>query len=459
MARRNAAEQAVLGALMIEPSLANSVELTPEDFTHRDHREIFRAIRACVDGHQPADAVTVAEWLDQHSEVSRNDWLMQCATMVKDTPTTANFRAYADNVRQKSEAAKAKRIAIDLCEAVDKDPDIIDTAVRELMKLRSTNRSYESSVSDQIGPVIDYIDDRCHNKDKIPGLRTGLDRFDRKQGGLGNGHLIVIGARPGMGKTALMGGLHLANRNIASGIISAEQPARELTMRMVASMAGVSAHDLRMGTIRDEAWPHINNAMSILKSTPIYINDRSAPSIHEIERQARKWKYEHDIKLLSVDYLQRIRSTGSAKRHEQVEGFARTLKELARELDIPVVALSAVSREVEHREDKRPVMADLRDSGAIEAEADLILTLYRDEVYNDERDNAGKAEISAIKFRHGPLGRVTVHYDGATLTFSDFGIDGSQPRRIQGRNGATERSMELGLGEDDRAENRRATRA
>jgi replicative DNA helicase len=455
-----AAEQSVLGALMLETSRASEIELCAEDFTRDDHRSIFRAIMKCVDRRHQADAVTVAEILERE-EGKDTPWLVYCASLVRDTPSAANIRAYANYVKRYADAQRAIKIAQDMMARVEAEPEAIDHATRDLMRLTtSTSSSYSCALADTLGEVVDYIDYRYTHRDELPGLSTGLQKLDRNTGGLCKGHLIVVAARPGMGKTAFMSGLHLANRKRPTGIMSAEMPRAELVLRMVSSVAEVAFEDLKMGTIRDDQWPAINSAFNLLKTLPIYINDRSAPTIEHVMRQARQWKYEHDIQLFSLDYLQRMPTPGRIeKRNEGVEHIVRCMKELARELEIPVVALSAVNRSVEARADKRPLMGDLRDSGAIEAEADVIVTLYRDEVYDATTSNAGVAELSAIKNRHGKLGRATVHYNGPTVTFSDFGIDSDGSGGLSGGDGTPQRGLELGQREDDRVETRRVARS
>lgn len=460
MAAALAAEEAVLGGLMLDTTRCAEVNLAPEDFTKPKHQDIYRAIRDCIERRVQADAVTVAEILDRQQPDGQS--LPYLASIVKNTPTAANVGTYADIVKRYSDATRAKGIAQAMIEDIDHDPEALDRAIKSMMRMTSSQRNYECVVGDTLGGLVDYLDARAQNRGVIPGMLTGLQRLDRAIGGMQKGHLIVVAARPGMGKTALMGGIHLANRNVQTGCISAEMPRDELVLRMVSSMAEVAFTDLKMGTVSDDAWVRINTAFGILRAMPMHINDRSAPTIEQIQRQARMWKYEHDIQLLSMDYIQRIPTPGGIqKRNEGVEYIARSLKELARDLEIPVVALSAVSREVESRADKRPLMSDLRDSGAIEAEADVIVTVYREEVYNDADNVKGIAELSVIKHRHGALGRATVNYHGSTLTFSDFRMDGGDdgPGGLSGGDGAAQRQMGIGFGQDDRLEDRRATRS
>lgn len=451
-------EEAVLGCLMLDASRGVDINLSPLDFTIPHHQEMFRAIATCIEQRKPADAVTVSELLDTTTPSPKKEsWLQMCVTIVKNTPSAANLHTYVDIVRKHSEARKVKQVAGALIEDIDADPTALDRAMYALTRMSQGQREYECAIGDTLGELVDYIDYRSSHRDELPGRSTGLPKLDKNTGGLCNGHLIVVAARPGMGKTAMMAALHLANRDVASGIMSAEMARQELVMRMVCTMAEVNFTDLKMGTVPEHKWPEINQAFATLRKMPLYINDKSAPTIDQIARQARRWKYDHDIKLFSMDYLQRIPTPpGIRQRHEGVEYIARSMKEIARELDIPVVALSAVSREVESRQDKRPLMNDLRDSGAIEAEADIIITIYRPEVYSDEDKFRGLAELAVIKNRHGSLGKCTVSYHGPTLTFSPFrvgsGDDG--PGGVSGGDGAAGGQVGIRFGEDDRLENR-----
>jgi replicative DNA helicase len=459
MSANPAAEQAVLGSLMLETSRAAEVNLLAEDFTASHHREIYRAIRSCVERRIRADAVTVSEFLERHATMEFQ-WLVYCAELVRETPSAANVKAYAEIVKQRADAVRAKRSAMSLVQNIDNEPELLDSTIRELMQLTRTQRDHECRVGDTLGSIIDYIDFRQNNRGVIPGLRTGIEKLDRAILGLNKGDLVVIAGRPGMGKTAILGGIHLANRKVPTGCMSAEMPRDQLVMRMVSSISGVPLRNIRLGELDDEHWPRMNTAFNMIRDMPLHINDRSAPDIEEIVRQARRWKYEHDIQLLSLDYLQRIPTPrGVKQRNEGVEYITRTLKELARDLEIPVVALSAVGREVEKREDKRPLMSDLRDSGAIEAEADNIITLYREEVYSDDQRYAGLAELGVIKQRNGEICRVVATYTGATVTFGDFRGDGGDDGSggVPGGDGAAQRSMELGHGADDRPADSRAT--
>lgn len=396
-------------------------ELSAEDFNKPAHQVIFQAIEDMISQQRAMDLVTLTEYLRQGRLLDEAGGVSYLATMAKETPTAANVAAYAGIVKSRSMARNATQIAQGLIGQAG-DPGAVDEAIRSLMDLTVKDRTDSTSVQDTLKPVLQEIGDRSRGISK-PGLKTGLKRLDAGLGGLYPGDLYVVAARPGGGKTAFGAGIILANPEIPSGFMSMEQPRTQIVQRMIASVGSLNAHALRLGKLGKEDWPRINQAVESLYRLPCEINDRPAPPIDVIVRQARKWRYEKKIQLLVVDYIQRIRSVGKEKRHEQVEAFARALKEIARELDIPVVALSQVSRGVEARNDKRPQMADLRDSGAIEMEADAIITLYRPEVYDDDPSLKGVAEVAVIKSRHGPIGKVTCHFNGASIRYEDDNPD------------------------------------
>ena len=403
--------------MLLEPARLAEIQVSAADFFRHDHRLIFTAIEEMVAKNQPVDLVTLTAHLSQQDQLEEAGGVGYIAGIMRDTPGSSNIAAYAGIVQSRSISRKAAEVAHSLIEQV-RDPAAVDAAIRSLMDLTVKERTFSASVRDTLPEVVDLIDARFRGAVK-PGLKSGLKRLDSAIGGFSDGHLYVIAGRPAMGKTGFGAGVIMANPTIPSGIMSMEQPRPELVSRMIASQANLSAHALRMGKIGEGDWDKIDQAMQFLGGVPCYINDQPAPPIDVIVRQARKWKYEHNIQILLVDYIQRIKSTGDAPRHEQVEGFARSLKEIARELKIPVLALCQVNRNVESRNDKRPQMGDLRDSGAIEQEADVIITLYRDSVYYDNAEFEGIAEVSCVKNRHGPLGKITCRFNGPCIRFED----------------------------------------
>jgi replicative DNA helicase len=446
------AEQSVLGGLMLSNAAWAVVGtiLIDDDFYLPQHQKIYRAIASLGRKREPFDILTIEEELKRTDELDSVGGLTYLGTIARDTPSAANITSYAKIVRQKALARRSVDIASTLINESDHDENAVDTAIKSLMAVTMKRARYDHEIKDVLGEVIDMIDARYNSVDKMSGIPIGLRDVDSYLGGLSPGHLIVIAGRPAMGKTGMAAGIMLANRNKSGGIISAEMPRAEITMRMVSSISGVPYTNLRLGKISAADWPRINAAMNMLKGCPFLINDEPAPQMESIERQARKWKHEHDIKYLVVDYLQRIKNTGDAKRHEQVEEFARSHKEIARELEIPVILLSQVNRSVESREDKRPMMSDLRDSGAIEQEADVIGTIYRDEVYNDATEKTrGIAEFGVIKQRHGAIGRAFIRFDAETVTFSDIDCYAGENGMARG-NGTDGREVVPGVGTNRR---------
>lgn len=407
----------MLGGILLEPERLSEIELQTQDFSGQDHQIIFDAMLDLEGQGKGIDLVTLSEHLDRIGKLVNAGGAAYLATIARDTPGASNIAAYAGIIEQHSTARKASIIGQQLIEH-SQESSAVDAAIRELMALQVRSQEQSMSVQDSIPELIDLIDRRFRGLVE-PGLSWGLKRLDEATGGLTPGNLYIVAARPAMGKTGFASGVVLANPGVSIGFMSMEQPRIQIVQRMAASIANLSAHCLRIGKLKDEDWPQLDVAFQTMKKIPCYINERPAPPMDAIARQARKWAYEKKIKLLIVDYLQRIRSVGKEPRHEQVEGFARGFKEIARELNIPVLVLCQVNRNVENRNDKRPQMADLRDSGAIEQEADVITTLYREEVYNDDPKYKDQAEVAVIKNRHGSLGKQTCHFNGPSIRFED----------------------------------------
>ncbi len=274
------------------------------------------------------------------------------------------------------------------------------------MGLSATRQNHECSISQALKKSLDMIEE-ANNITGPVGIATGISKLDEVLGGFHDSDLYVIGARPAMGKTAFL--LNLANaHNEQVGIISTEQPAAQLGIRLIAINGRVNSQRMRTGTLNDYNWDKITASVTNLhENNNIWINDKSSINILELTRQARKWKHQHNIKALYIDYIQRIKWTNQKmEKWEQVGNVVLSLKELARDLNIPVIALAQVSRNAEQRDDKRPTMADLANSSEIEKEADIVMTLYRDEVYNENSPQKGIMEINVCKNRHGPIGNV-----------------------------------------------------
>jgi replicative DNA helicase len=314
---------------------------------------------------------------------------------------------------------KARLIGAQLIEGAAGE-GTIDAAIRDLMTLALPAQKFDYNLNAAIKLAIDEIDEACEGK--APGLTTGLADLDKMLGGLHGGDLVIVGARPAMGKTALM--LNMAASALMAGfpvgVFSGEQGVSQITQRLIAIQGRIPVMRMRNGSLIGEDWSKLSAAVASLKDRGMYIFDKPAPTLSDIVRRARSWHYNHGIKAIYLDYLQRVKITTKAPRHEAIGEIAAGLKELARELNIPVIALAQVNREVEKRVNKRPFMGDLKDSGTIEQEADQIFMLYRDEVYNEETKDKGLAEINIEKNRHGSTGRVDLAWRGEYLRFENL---------------------------------------
>lgn len=408
---------ALLGGLLLDNSRFQEIDLSPDDFVDETHRQIFVAMTDLLREGRSADAITVSDYLQNQTG---RDWLHTVATLANHTPGSANVATYAKIVRDEAVKRRALEVADGLRVRIQEEGlDAVDSAIRDLMLLSSPRRDFECSVTKACADAVDEIDRAYQSGGKVHGVTTGLVDLDECLGGLHNSDLIVVAARPAVGKTAML--INLAdNAGVPVGIISGEQGRSQIGMRLIAKNGRLNAYRMRIGKIDDEEWPRITSAVSKITNKHIWINDRPNPTIEELMRQARKWRYQHGIKALYVDYLQRIRALPKAVRHEQIGFVALSLKELARELDIPVVALAQVNRNVEGRENKRPSMGDIKDSGSIEQEADIVITMYRDDVYDENSPDAGIVELNVAKNRHGPTGLIRCTWEAKSMTFNNI---------------------------------------
>jgi replicative DNA helicase len=420
------AERMVLGAILCDNSQLARVQVVAEDFASGVHRQVFEAVRRMVGRGECTDAVTVAELLEREQPAAKPGvWLATIGSMQYDCVTPANAPHYAVAVRRASLGRQARRIAETLGTRAQVEPqEAVDGAIRELMALTATTQSHACHQSDAVRAAIEEIE-QIEQRGGFGGIRAGIRDLDEKMGGMHPGDLIVIGARPAMGKTAFMLNV-AASCDVPVGIISGEQGRAQIGMRMLSIQGQVSLHSMRRGQLRDDEWARLNRTVNRLKEQPIWLFDRPGPSIDDVVRQARAWRFEKRIRLLLVDYLQKIAGGEGDDKRLQVGDVAAQLKNLGRELDIPVVALAQVKREVESRpmgEDglgRMPYAADLAESGVIEMEADQILTLYRPEVYDDDPRFRGLGFVNNCKNRHGPTGWVRVAWRGEYLQFGDL---------------------------------------
>ncbi len=410
----------IVGSIIAKPSLLAECDLSPDEFLNEECGLIYQSILDLNATQSPIDVMTVSDHLEK---TTGRNYVMTVGRAVMDFAHAQDlkiFERYVTSLRLTGQAARAKGIAETLLKSADSGPEAIDSAIRDLMELTITRKNHECGAVEAMNAVLDHMDDVINGKADT-GIKTGIRLLDEYLGGLHKSDLIIVGARPAIGKTAFM--LNMAiSAGAACGIISTEQPREQVGARIMSTDARVALRKMRNADLEQGDWSRFANTISKLKNRVIRINDKPNSDINEITRQARKWKQVYDIKVLYLDYIQHIPGDRRLPRHEQVEEIVKQLKNVARELNIPVVALAQVSRKVEDRaaNDKRPRMADLKDSGAIEQEADQIMFLYRDEVYNDNIETKGIMEIDVQKNRHGPTGMFKVSWQGEFVSIKDL---------------------------------------
>jgi replicative DNA helicase len=429
------AEQAVLGGLMLDNRTWDAIadRIIATDFYRRDHQLIFEAIAEQSAKSEPSDAVTLSETLERKGLAEQTGGLAYLAGLVRDTPSAANVRAYADIVRERSTLRQLISVGGEIA-ASAYDPEgreageIVDEAERrvfEIAEARNKGRSGFVPLRQDLGKVIDRLDMLAQNKGEITGLSTGFTRLDEMTAGLQKGDLIVIAGRPSMGKTTFA--LNIAEnaafgpKKASVGVFSMEMSRESLAFRMVSSLGRVDQTHLRVGNLGDEEWTRITMAIEMMKNSNIHIDDTGALTPTEVRARARRLKREHGLDLIVLDYLQLMQVTGTKEnRATEISEISRSLKALAKELDVPLIALSQLNRSVEQRTDKRPVMSDLRESGAIEQDADVIMMIYREEVYDKNTTRKGIADIIIAKQRNGEIGDINLTFLGKYTKFENF---------------------------------------
>lgn len=352
--------------------------------------------------------------------------------LAKDTPSAANIRAYADIVHERSIFRQLIEVGTDIAGSAfnpegRESKELLDDAERRVFKIAEQGSRAEAGfkgIKQLLTTTVAQIDKLFEQEGTLTGVTTGFKDFDEQTSGLQKGDLVIVAGRPSMGKTTFS--MNIAeNAAIAQGIsvaiFSMEMPAESLAMRMISSMGRIDQHRLRTGQLHDEDWPRITSAVSLLSEAKVFIDDTPALSPTDLRARARRLKREHGLGLIVIDYLQLMQVAGTSEnRTNEISEISRGLKALAKELEVPVIALSQLNRSLEQRPNKRPVMSDLRESGAIEQDADLIVFIYRDEVYNDESPDKGCAEIIVGKQRNGPIGTTRLTFLGQYTKFENF---------------------------------------
>lgn len=433
------AEQSVLGGLLLENEALDKIAdiLGPADFYRHDHRLIFDHIGRLIEHNKPADIVTVAEALENSAELSAVGGIAYLGALAQNTPTAANIRRYAEIVRERSVMRKLVEVGSGIAESAyspqGRDAQqLLDEAEAKIFQIaEGGKRSSEGFVDIKIllPQVADRIDQlfQRDNPNDVTGIPTGFSDLDSMTSGFQPGDLIIVAGRPSMGKTAFS--LNIAE-NVALdhgapvAVFSMEMAATQLAMRMIGSVGRLDQHRMRTGRLEDEDWVRLTTALGRLNDAPIFIDEGAGLSSFDVRARARRLHRQcGKLGLIVVDYLQLMAAPAGRQgenRATEISEISRSLKALAKELDVPVVALSQLNRSVEQRPDKRPVMSDLRESGAIEQDADLILFIYRDEVYNSDSPDKGTAEIIIAKQRNGPIGRVRLTFLGEHTRFENF---------------------------------------
>lgn len=430
------AEKAVIGGLMLVASAWDKIagKLASEDFYFKNHKNIFKAIAHLHENQLACDVVTVSDWLEAHGLTEQSGGLDYLADLAANTPGASNVEAYAKIVREKSVLRQLIQIGNELAEkafnpeALTAD-DLIEEAEKLVFQIREQTLKSQSGFHDiksVLKEAIENIEELSENDNEITGLPYGWLDLDKKTSGLHRSDLVIVAGRPAMGKTSFA--MNIAERAAVKGstvaIFSMEMAAHQLVMRMFSSLSQIEQGHLKTGKLTDTDWPKLGQSSALLSQSKLFIDDQPALSPNEILSRCRRLKNREGLDLIVIDYLQLMQVKGKTEnRANEISEISRNLKAMAKELDVPVIALSQLNRSLEQRPNKRPVMSDLRESGAIEQDADLIIFIYRDEVYNPDSQDKGKAEIILGKHRNGSIGSVNLTFRGQYTRFDNYEND------------------------------------
>ena len=430
------AEQSVLGGLMLDNQTWDSIadKVIVEDFYRKDHRLIFATIEKLAERQDPFDVITLSESLTSTDNLHAVGGMAYLAMLAKDTPSAANIIAYANIVRDRSVLRQLIHVGTNISDSAfntgGRDTsEILESAERDVFKIAEQRQRGQAggfrSIKNLLASAVDKIETLYEQEGNITGASSGFTDFDELTSGLQPADLIIIAGRPSMGKTTIA--MNIAENVAIKGdspvaVFSMEMPGDSLAMRMMSSLGRIDQNKVRTGNLEDDEWPRLTSAINLLADTQLFIDDTPALTPTEVRARARRLTREHgQLGLIVLDYLQLMQSPSSGEnRVQQISDISRGLKALAKELNVPVIALSQLNRNLEQRPNKRPVMSDLRESGAIEQDADLIVFVYRDEVYNEDSPDKGTAEIIIGKQRNGPLGTVRLTFLGQYTKFENF---------------------------------------
>ena len=429
------AEQSLLGGLLLDNRRWDEVsdEVGRVDFYNQSHRLIFDAVRALQGKNEPADVITVSEWLEQNGNLEEAGGLAYVGNLASNTPSTVNILNYARIVRERSILRSLISAANEISDTAytpeGKTPrEVLDHAeklVFDISEHDGRRRQGFTAIQELLTRSVDHIEELYESKETVTGMPTGFTDLDEMTAGLQRGDLVVVAGRPSMGKTAFA--MNVAEfvaltKNLPVAVFSMEMPGEQLAMRLLSSIGRINSNKVRTGRLGDDDWPRLTSAVGLLDKAPIFVDDTAGLNPLDLSSRARRLSREHnDLGLVVVDYLQLMQSMeNNENRATEISNITRALKMLAKELNVPVMVLSQLNRSLEQRPNKRPIMSDLRESGAIEQDADVIFFVYRDEVYNEESEQKGRAEIIIGKQRNGPIGMVPLTFLGEFTRFENF---------------------------------------
>ena len=425
------AEESVLGAVLLSADAANIAleKLHVEDFYKPAHQQIFEVISNLYNANEPIDAVTVSEGLRRTGALDRMGGIDVLTTLIDTVPTTSNVEYYASIVEEHALRRRLMRVGGDIgvlaADMVDPIEEVVDKAEQSVFAIaeRRVGDGLQE-IDSLLGPAIEKAEELQRSGGEVTGISTGFRDLDRKLAGLHPSNLVIVAGRPGMGKTSLA--LNIAQNVALDGhtvaVFSMEMSREEIVTRMLCSKGRIDSQKLRTGKLTEADFTKLSNAAGALYKQNIFVDDSPGLTVTEIRAKCRRLRRRPGLDLVIVDYLQLMNGTGQENRQQEIAMISRSLKSLARELDVPVVAASQLNRGVEAREDKRPRLGDLRESGAVEQDADVVMFIYRDEYYNpDKIESKGVAEVVIAKHRQGSVGRVDMAYLPEFTLFADMG--------------------------------------
>ncbi len=428
------AEQAVLGGLMLDNRAWDQIadKILEKHFYRKDHQLIFRAMAKLMEENKPLDVITVSECLQKMEYQEEVGGLAYLGELAKNTPSAANIGAYADIVYERSVLRELIAVGTTITESAFEpqgraSAEILDEAEKKVFDIaeKGVRGTGPEAIRGIVSKTLDNIEKRFHDNTPVTGIATGFSDLDRMTTGLQPGDLVIVAGRPSMGKTIL--GMNIAEYAAIKSqksvlVFSMEMPNEALALRMLSSLGRIDQNKLRTGKLMEEDWTRLTSAVGLLGNAKLYIDETPALTPIEMRARARRVAREKDkLGLIVVDYLQLMRGGNNTEnRTAEISEISRSLKALAKEMNVPLIALSQLNRSLEQRPNKRPVMSDLRESGAIEQDADLIAFIYRDEVYNEDSPDKGTAEIIIGKQRNGPIGTVRLTFMGQYTRFDNF---------------------------------------